>query len=276
MTTTTAKGAYQIEIFEGGQLVKDTGEFDNLITDLALEHGNPFYSGVLCIGRGTTPPTFSDVALEDEVAAKSASFASNSSVMILKNNKRYTKRSTTVSFTGLTGDIAEVGFRGSEANSVRSRTLIQDGNGLLTVLRIKPEQTIKITYYIYILIPDIIATGTVTTSYGSSNFTIKPHADLLTPRGIFAGSFHNPFDGVRLKAILTNGSVSADVFTWSYDTTTRTATGTVNFNAVDAGTRLITGFEANNSLPIIELSTPITNPSKHDISFTLTFTWGRE
>lgn len=273
---TTAKGAYQIEVFENDSLIFDTGEFDNLITDLALTQGDPFYSGVLCIGTGRTEPLVSDIQLESEIAGANGTFGNNATIF-MKGNKRYAKRSVTASFTGLMGNVSEVGFRGTAVDSVRSRSLVRDGNGLETIIPIKPEQTLRITYFVYVLIPEIMATGTVTTPYGSSNFTIKPHDNLVNPAGVFAGKFNNPFSGSALKAKLTSGSVNADVFTWAYDTATRTATATVNFNATETN-RTIAGFEAASNaqnLPIIELASPLINPAQNDCSFTLSFTWDR-
>jgi hypothetical protein len=273
---TTAKGAYQIEVYENDILISDTGEFDNLITDLALVQGDPFYSGVLCIGIGRTAPLVSDIQLESEIADANGTFGSNAT-LFMKGDSRYAKRSVTASFTGLTGDVSEVGFRGATIDSVRSRSLVRDGNGLETIIPINPEQTLKITYYVYILIPEIIATGVITTPYGSSNFTIKPHASLANPVGIFAGKFNDPFDGRALKATLEVGTVNANVFTWVYDNATRTAVATVNYNATDLN-RTITGFEASGNainLPVIELETPLLNPAQNDCSFTLSFTWDR-
>lgn len=273
---TTAKGAYRIEVYEGDQLIEDTGEFDNLITDLALLEGDPFNAGVMCIGTGKTTPLATDVSLESEVAAKSCVFNQNATIHT-KEGVRYAKRSATSSFSGVSGDISEVGFRGSDANSVRSRSLIRDGNGLVTVIPVTPVQTIKISYFVYVLIPDVLATGAVTTPYGSSEFAIKPHPDLLQPEGIFAGFFSSPFAGRPLQANLTNGSINADVFSWSYDVATLTATASVVYNAIDSN-RTITGFRASSNhtnLPIIELSTPLINPAQNDCTFTMTFTWGR-
>ena len=167
---TTVKGAYQIEVYENNKLVKDTGEFDNLITDLALVQGDPFYSGVLCIGTGRTAPLVSDIQLESEIADANGTFGS-SATLFMKGDSRYAKRSVTASFTGLTGDVSEVGFRGATIDSVRSRSLVRDGNGLETIIPINPEQTLKITYYVYILIPEIIATGVITTPYFGFEWT---------------------------------------------------------------------------------------------------------
>jgi hypothetical protein len=276
MNNSTARGAYSLQVFEGDELIRDTGEFDNLITHLALTMGAPFESGVLCIGIGRTAPAVSNVSLEEEVAAESSSFG-NASTIFMKGEDRYSKRSITATFTGIDGDISEVGFRDAAIDSVRSRSLVRDGNGLVTIIPIKPEQTLKITYFVYVLIPEVMATGTVTTPYGSSSFTIKPHADLVNPAGIFAGKFNNPFEGSGLKAILTSGSVSASVFTWSYDSATRTATATVNYVATELN-RTFEGFEAATNaknLPIIELDSPLINPAQNDCSFTLSFTWDR-
>lgn len=273
---TTAKGAYRIEVYEGDQLIEDTGEFDNLITDLALLEGDPFNTGVMCIGTGKTTPLVTDVSLESEVAAKSCAFNQNATIHT-KEGVRYAKRSVTSSFSGVSGEISEVGFRGSDANSVRSRSLIRDGNGLVTVIPVTPVQTIKISYFVYVLIPEIMATGVVTTPYGSSTFTIKPHPNMTSPSGIFAGFFSQPFENKTLVANLSAGFVSANVFNWSYDNASQKATGVVVFNAVDED-RTFFGFNAGNDkeeYPIIELSTPLLNPAQSDCTFTISFSWGR-
>lgn len=273
----TVKGAYRLQVFGNSELLADTGEFDNLITDTALTLGDPFSSGFLCVGTGDRPPAVTDNALENELANASASFTS-SSVIFMQGANRYAKRSVTATFTGIEGSIAEVGFRGSAADSVRSRSLVRDGNGLATIIPIAPSQTLKISYFVYVLIPDVLATGTVSTPYGSSVFTIKPHDELTEPAGILAGRFNNPFAGAGLRASLSNGTtIDAAVFSWAYDTETQTATGTVNFAATETN-RTVTGFRATSSeknLPVIELVTPIVNPANNDIGFTLSFSWGR-
>ena len=273
----TVKGAYRLQVYEGAELVTDTYEFDNLITDTALTLGDPFSSGFLCVGTGNRQPATTDTALENELASASASFTS-SAVIFMQGANRYAKRSVTATFTGLTGNIAEVGFRGSAANSVRSRSLVRDGNGLATIIPIAPSQTLKISYFVYVLIPDVLATGTVTTPYGSSAFTIKPHDELTAPAGILAGRFNNPFAGAGLRASLSNGTtIDAAVFSWAYDAETQTATATVNFAAIETN-RTVTGFRATGNeknLPVIELANPIVNPANNDIGFTLSFSWGR-
>lgn len=273
----TVKGAYRLQVFGNSELLADTGEFDNLITDTALAMGDPFNSGFLCVGTGNRQPVVTDTALENELASASASFTS-SAVIFMQGANRYAKRSVTATFTGLSGDISEVGFRGSAADSVRSRSLVRDGNGLATIIPIETSQTLKISYFVYVLIPDVLATGTVTTPYGSSVFTIKPHDELTAPAGILAGRFNNPFAGAGLRANLSDGnSVAATVFNWAYDAATQIATATVNFSATELN-RTITGFQAvsnEKNLPVIELDTPLINPANNDIGFTLSFSWGR-
>ena len=273
----TVKGAYRLQVYEGSELVTDTDEFDNLITDTALTLGDPFSSGFLCVGTGNRQPAVTDTALENELANTAGSFTS-SAVIFMQGANRYAKRSVTATFTGIEGNIAEVGFRGSAADSVRSRSLVRDGNGLATIIPIAPSQTLKISYFVYVLIPDVLATGTVTTPYGSSVFTIKPHDELTAPAGILAGRFNNPFAGAGLRASLSNGTtIDANVFSWAYDAETQTATATVNFVATETN-RTVTGFRATSNeknLPIIELANPIVNPANNDIGFTLSFSWGR-
>lgn len=273
----TVKGAYRLQVFGNSELLADTGEFDNLITDTALTLGDPFSSGFLCVGTGDRPPAVTDNSLENELANASASFTS-SSVIFMQGANRYAKRSVTATFTGLSGDIAEVGFRGAAADSVRSRSLVRDGNGLATIIPIAPSQTLKISYFVYVLIPDVLATGTVSTPYGSSVFTIKPHDELTEPAGILAGRFNNPFAGEKLRAMLDgSGHIDSASFVWVYDAETQTATAAVNFAATETN-RTVTGFQAANNetdLPIITLTRPLLNPANNDIGFKLSFSWGR-
>lgn len=275
---THVQGAYQLQVFNGSELVEDTGEFRNLITNEALTQGNPFSNGLLAVGADTVvEPAYDDTDLKNEIAAVSSTFDS-SGVIVMNQGRRYAKRSVTATFTGINGNISEVGFRKAEAGSLVSRSLIRDGNGLVTVVPVEAQQTLKLTYSIYVLIPDILAEGTVETPYGSSRFWIKPHPGLVSPAGILAGYFDQPFTGNSLRAKLQSGAVNSTIFQWSYDAASRTATGVANFAAV-AANRTITGFEsASNTanLPIIELETPLLNPANSDIDFVLEFSWGRE
>lgn len=279
MTMKDVIGAYRIQIYEGDSLVRDTGEFKNLITDYALTLGNPFSSGYLAIGAGSVPdPDTGDTNLHNEIAAISATFDSTG-VIVMESGKRYSRRSIQASFSGVAGDVSEVGLRKANENTLVSRSLIRDGNGLATVVPIETQQTLKLTYSIYVLIPDVLAEGMVETPYGSSRFWIKPHPNLNSPRGILAGFFNQPYSAKNLSAIVSGQSpIQSTTFAWTYDTEKREATGVANFEAVDSN-RTITGFESAEhpeSLPIIELETPILNPARNDIDFALTFSWGRE
>lgn len=277
MTTTSVKAGYRLQVFDNEQPIYDTGEFDNLITDHALTMGDPFASGRLCVGTDSKAPTFADTSLGNEVASVTATFGNNATIFMLGAN-RFARRQVTASMTGIDATIAEVGFRDTNnVSGLRSRSLVRDGNGTATVIPLKPSQTLIITYFVFVLIPDVLATGTVSTPYASTTFTIKPHENLLSPQGIFSGRFNNPFAGVNLQAVLSNGTtVNATVFSWAYDAATQTATGIVNFAAIETN-RTVIGFRpgTNVNLPLIELAGPIVNPGNSDIAFELTFTWGR-
>ena len=271
---TDAKGAYQFQVIEqDGSVVFDTGEFDNIITIGALDYGSPFSSGSICIGVGETAPDFNDSDLVSQAAIASANF-DTAGTLFSSDGKRYAKRKSTASFTGLNIEVSEVGYK--RGSTLISRSLVRDGNGLVTKIPIEAHQTLKITYFVYILIQDLLATGTINTGYGSADFEIKPSPDLLAPMGIFAGRFDAPFDSTKMTALLSSGTMDSENLTVTYDSETRECTVIANWLAIDTN-RTITGFQSKSNtdnVPIITLSNSLTMPANNDLTLELKFQWG--
>ena len=159
------KGSYQLRVIDSGECISDTGEVRNLILNEALSHGDPFSNGFICVGDGDSEPYSTQVALDNQLGQVSGTF-SGSATIFMDGQDRYARRSVTVSFTGLIGDIREVGFRKLAEGGLLSRTLIRDGNGYQTWVPIQAHQTLEITFAVYFYIPEVLATGEITTAFG--------------------------------------------------------------------------------------------------------------
>ena len=274
--------AYHLQVCEGDKVIHDSGEIDNLITDYALTLANPFTSGFLCVGTGNTAPEEYDLKLEDEVKATAASFDKNNAEIFMKDGKRYSKVKCYAEFTGITQSIREVGFKiQNNASTLVSRTLIRDGNGQLTEIPLRAEQVLKISYYVYILIPDVISSGEVSGPYGKTYYELRPYDGMTKPMGIFAANFAEPLNGIRLSLKIKDvvQKVEAGTTAWINIPEEQKITGTVNFGAVNDD-RFIERIEAHtnpaNYFAIYFPNGLLFNPEESDIGFTINIVWGRE
>ena len=275
---TMIKGAYQLRLIDSGKCISDTGEVRNLILNEALNHGDPFSSGFICVGDGDSEPYSTQVALDNQLGQVSGTFSSDATIF-MDGQDRYARRSVTVSFTGLVGDIREVGFRRLAEGDLLSRTLIRDGNGYQTWVPIQAHQTLEVTFFVYFLVPDVLDTGEITTQFGQSvNYTARPSDDLSSPKGILAGRYDNPVGtsaGNSFEMLKSSGEDRSTTVTINYNSESQECELIVNWSA-QAENRIITGFRAfeyPDSHFIVELSEPLTLPADHDITLTFNFAW---
>lgn len=279
------KGNYQIEIEEGGKTIFDSGEFGNIITDHAKQYGDPFSSGYLCIGFETTPkgpdPSYLDIDLHNPVTSKATSFSSDLDLIVI-GGKRYAKKKSTASFTGLNGNISEVGFKKADnSTSMVSRCWVRDGNGLETVIPVKPIQTLSISYFVYIEVPEVINTGSIQTQYGNVSFRMISSPEITKPKGYLAGNFERPFGfSSRSVRLVIEGITDplVDVSEILYDSITSKTTMTFNFVA-DSFNRVLTAIRSTESdyknYILVVFDTPIIIPADNDLTMTIDLQWGR-
>lgn len=312
MKSALMKGTYQVKVLnENKEVVTDTGEFDNLITDSALSMSTPFlnYNGddslggfYLCVGAGVvTAPTVSDTNLGNQIAAVSFTnqgrgFMSFSKISAEGVFPIIYKSSQVATFTGISGDLSELGIRrGSSSGTLVSRSLIKDGAGDPIQISVTTEQTVEITYSVYSIVPsDVISTGVMSTPYGDSNYTVYAGTK---PYGIHMLNFYYPMynsdsfadNTSNRKYLLINSADSTgtksshDVIgsaNYTHSAATQTTICHLNFNAKDTDQTFdrvysTSYISAAQYAPWVELETPITIPAFYDFHFDITFTWGR-
>jgi hypothetical protein len=271
------RASYQLRVRDGNHIAFDSGEFCNLIMNAALDEADPFSGGFLIVGDGVTAASVSDTSLENQISQTAATFEIEGSIF-LDDNVRYGKRSVSGSFTGISGDISEVGFKNG-AGDLLSRTLVRDGNGNLTKIPIQSHQTLDVIYYVYTQIPDILDSGVLSTAYGDTvDYTVKPSDEISSPAGIFVGRYDAPFGSSAANAVRLNlhpsGSVLSNSFSATFDSETQKTQVIINWPAVGEN-REILGFEAANnpeSYPVVSLAESITLPEDNDLTLTLEFT----
>ncbi|WP_297533050.1 hypothetical protein [Thalassolituus sp.] len=274
------KGAYQLRVIDAGKCISDTGEVRNLILNEALNHGDPFAAGFICVGDGDSEPYSTQAALDNQLGQVSGTFTGDATIF-MDGQDRYARRSVTVSLTGIDGDIREVGFKKISSGDLLSRTLIRDGNGTVTWVPLQSHQTLEVTFFVYFQMPSVLTSGVVNTGIGgSTGYSVKPHADIEFPAGILAGRYSNPLGSLANDAMLMllddSNTVSSTLQTVDVDSENSKTKVVINWAATGENRR-ITGFELSDNEKngiSIELDSIITLPSDADISVELEFEWG--
>ncbi|WP_444942705.1 hypothetical protein ACJJIK_10640 [Microbulbifer sp. ZKSA006] len=164
----------QISLAPDAQITRDTGWFDNHITDNGLNicHTDALYGGnyaggtvptwvqAICVGAGSSEPADSDTQLESLVAT--ASLFNEYPVASINSSERYLSLIWTKQF-GLgeaAGNLTEIGIGGTET-SLLARSLIKDGNGDPTALVVTSDEYLTVSYELRIFQPTEDFTGTI-------------------------------------------------------------------------------------------------------------------
>lgn len=289
-------GKYRVQIIENEDVIEDTGIFENLITNHGLSSSAPFgasgHARYLCIGAGVvTPPSVSDTNLGNEVALSSYGVLA-SPELVSEAEPWIFRISMTKDFTGINADISEVGLREHQPGTLISRSLIKDSNGDPITIKVKSNQTLRLTYYGYISFNDESATGSIVTSeFGTINYKVKrasagsapTTSPLGSARGVYLGEWFQALGNpgissshryCRLVSDTGFNSVgqSSRVYP-SVNTSTRTITIQANFVAT-ASDRTVRGIIAGH-LVRYEFDEAIVIPANQDFKINLSLTWGR-
>lgn len=311
IVTNKVKGSFSIRVEEGGKTVLQTGEIDNLVTDAALSDPCPFvrvdYGGIagnqaiqLCLGAGVvTAPAYGDTNLGNQIASELVNGANGDGYS--SNFNRETgagvypavfKQSKEVEFTGLSGDLSEVGIK--KGVTLMTRSLIKDEFGNPITIPVTSNQTVRVTYTIYSIIPsEVLGTGTLTTPHGSSGYTVyAPTANSIL-FGIFGLQFSSPtnntqrsyYDRKFFALFLSGGFIknSDNESTGgpdSIDLTARTVTMRPYFGYEESSYTFdemrVSNAAAGASEGIsVVFDTPITIPANYDFAFKIQFGWER-
>ena len=293
------KGTYRVQVFSKfGVLLKDTGEFDNLITDGFFNYGDPIVANnYLCIGAGVvTAPAFTDTQLGNQVGSVSIEgFLYPKVIGSPTTYPHVLKTSKEGVFSGIGGDLSEVGLRyGGPTGTLMSRSLIKDENGDPTSITVTPDLEVRVTYSVYSIIPDpVVSTGTLVTPYGTSDFTVyAPRYDAYDGNiyGVAALQLSKPMSGSSYYAgfamanndtnvnVSDNYSNSSSSYTLDLPNKKCTAhpyfpskTTDYTFNKILSNGHSQWAYAS----PWIELDTPITVPAYYNAAFDIEFTWDR-
>lgn len=141
-------GRYRLQVFHGDTdiLLKDTGWFDNLITNNGLNLLATGIGVVVFVGSGATTPQFTDTAMET-LLGSSNSMTSNTYATQTTTQPYYgwQKFSFAFGIGAIVGTIREVGF-GIASNNLFSRALLTDVNGSGTTLTLGGIDRLVLTY----------------------------------------------------------------------------------------------------------------------------------
>ena len=177
---------------ETGKITKDTGFFNNLITDAGLDqlgtynpettaYNMPFIGTIAFVGTGNTPPAYTDTALTSYLASSnynnSGAFAT-STYTPAGTNPGYISWTATYTFPAgtATGTLAEVGIGELAApspgtNILFSHALIVDGSGNPTTITVLSNEQLNVVYELQLVIDPTIQTGTIT--YNSVTYNLS-------------------------------------------------------------------------------------------------------
>ena len=225
-------GEFLIEVRRGGELVTNTGWFDNLITDGGLDR---LATGlVICqygsIGTGTTAPANGNTALVAFVAQVNGAIADSNSNGGTPNYIAQGTVRWVFAQGAVVGNMAEVGAGwGASGTNLFSRALILDGGGAPTTLTLTSLDQLTLYYRDTVTPATTDLTGTVTLGGQTYNYT---------GRMANANNWNNDFTATMLgqSSIWPKGSGSSGNCMHAYSTQTLgalnlTPTGTVSNGA---------------------------------------------
>lgn len=162
------------------QVVKDTGFFDNLITNTGMNRmgtvttdtnnteGNfDLLCGRFVVGSGSAEPQFTDTALQNHVAF--ASRSPNRSDESSNYERGWYEITVWHQFTQgqAAGNLSEIGIQKTSASGpLWSRALILDGQGNPTTITVRPDDFLTCYYTLRIMIPKEDAVFNINVDYG--------------------------------------------------------------------------------------------------------------
>lgn len=310
IVTNKVKGSFSIRVEEGGETVLQTGEIDNLVTDAALSDPCPFVrydsGGIaatqvirLCLGAGVvTAPAYGDTNLGNQIASEEIQLSGNGYTDSFTRETgagvypAVFKQSQEVEFTGISGDLSEVGIK--KGGTLMTRSLIKDESGNPITIPVTSNQTVRVTYTIYSIIPsEVLGTGTLSTPHGDTGFTVyAPTSDSIS-LGIFALNFSTPtrhtqgaYYDRRFFALFSSGGFVKNSSNPSgggpdsIDLTARTVTMRPYFGYEESSytfdeMRVSKAADGASEGITIAFDTPITIPANYDFAFKIQFGWER-
>lgn len=295
-------GRYRLVVRErDGHVSRDTGWFDNLITNYGLNRigAGGLASSYGFIGTGTATPAFTDNALTGSITASGAPGGSSAK----DTSSPYA--STTVAayrfpIGSLNGTYTEVAvgenFSGID---IKSRALILDSGGAPTTLAVTADQQLDM-YYTYKKFPPLVDTSNTVTIDGVSTTVVGRAASVddisswnsSISFGSPATSFINIFGGSGALGSITgfptgtvsaspNGTVTAATYSsGSFMRTISCVYDTGEANIAGGISRILlywrnSNFGGADAAIQYSLSSPIAKDSTKTLVLNFGITWAR-
>ena len=174
-----SSGRFKFEAISSEGVVRNLGEFDNLITDIGLTRmgANSDYLAYCRVGSGSTTPQFTDTSLVSQVAGVGGA-VSTEGVAPVPPYHAWSQRVFTFAAGVAAGNLSEVGVGwAASGTTLFSRALILDASNNPTTITIQPDETLRVTY-VHKYFPNIVdSTGTVTLTgnlAGTYSYVARP------------------------------------------------------------------------------------------------------
>lgn len=161
-------GRYTLKVTRPDGTVRESLEFDNLITDAGIDNfattGN--HTKHCFVGSGNTAPAATDTALVNQIAESNQAVNAGIGNVFTDdptNNQGYQYFRKTYRFDAgvAQGVLAEIGTGDTPGTSLTSRALIRDGNGNPTTITVLADEILDVTFEVRMYYPDF-STGDVT------------------------------------------------------------------------------------------------------------------
>lgn len=170
-------GHFTIRVFKADGTIKETVEFDNLITNSGLNRMATGSIVVGCsIGSGTAIPTFADTNLSTFVAYTST--ITNSTDLVQTSFAPFygfSRRTFRFAVGALNGSFSEIGV-GWASNQLFSRALIKDANGEPTRISVLSDEYLDVIYELrlYIQANDTVNIVNIRDKYPNVSLVTRP------------------------------------------------------------------------------------------------------
>lgn len=143
------KGQYQVEVLRHGKPRYSSPWFDNLVLDHYFTNSQFEAAPYICVGQGSTPPEYSDSALEQLVGEAQAVVGTVNRQLSVGGVYQYTSRfKATFDVGSVVGDISEFGVKTSASGDLVSRALMADFAGNPTVVSIAADEQLVVNYWL--------------------------------------------------------------------------------------------------------------------------------
>lgn len=143
-------GRYRMIVTRPDGTQRDSGWFDNLITEIGLNRiGSGGVGEFIAVGSGSAAPTFADTSLQALVATSTNVQRNESGAQAASPYYGWYRRTVRFAAGQAAGNLSEVGLGWSgsaEARPVFSRALIRDANGDPTTITVLGDEVLDVLY----------------------------------------------------------------------------------------------------------------------------------